>query len=109
MRNADLLFPDLLCFVVALEDRDPEAVCGDLKLAGQEFPCPADRLALEIVAEGEVAEHLKEGAVTGGLADAFDIGCADALLAGGHADIGRDCLTEEEFFQRRHAGVDEQQ
>jgi len=47
--------------------------------------------------------------VAGGLADALNIGRADALLAGRHADIGRNSLSQKEFFERRHAGVDEQQ
>ena len=48
-------------------------------LAGQEFPAPFDRLVLEIIAEGPVAEHLEEGAVTG-VADLVDIAGADAFL-----------------------------
>ena len=42
-----------------------------------------DGLVLEVIAEGEVAQHLEEGAVAGGLADVLDIAGADALLAGG--------------------------
>ncbi len=65
-------------------------------------------LALEVVAEGEVAQHLEEGAVTGGLANVLDIAGADALLAGGNAVARRLLLAGEERLHRRHAGVDEQ-
>ncbi len=68
-----------------------------------------DRFLLEVVAEGEVAQHLKIGAVTGGLADILNVTGADALLAGGHAVTGRLLLAGEERLHGRHAGVDEQQ
>ena len=64
---------------------------------------------LEVVAEREVAQHLKEGAVAGGLADILDIAGADALLAGGDAASRRDLLTRKIRLQRRHARVDQQQ
>ena len=44
-----------------------------------------------------------------GLADALNVRGTDALLAGGDTDIGRNCLSEEELFERCHTGVDEQQ
>ena len=40
---------------------------------------------LEIIAEGEVAQHLKVGAVPGGLADILNVAGADAFLAGADA------------------------
>ena len=64
---------------------------------------------LEVVAEGEVAQHLKVGAVAGGLAHALDVRGADALLAGGDPGVGRGGLTQEVLFQRGHAGVDQQE
>ncbi len=36
-------------------------------------PSPGDGLFLEVIAEGEVAQHLKEGAVAGGVADVLDV------------------------------------
>ena len=64
---------------------------------------------LEIVAEGEVAQHLEVGAVAGGLADVLDIAGADALLAGGHTMAGRLFLSQEPLFHGGHAAVDQQQ
>ena len=75
---------------------------------GQKFPCPRNGLFFEIIAEGEVAQHLKEGAVAGSLAYVLQIACADALLAGSHACAGRDLLACEIGFEGSHARVDDQ-
>ena len=108
--NADLLVPDLECLVIVNVDGRIQAirVNADPLRTGQEFPAPVNGLALEVVAEGEVAQHLEEGAVTGGLANVLDIAGADALLAGGNAVARRLLLAGEERLHRRHAGVDEQ-
>ena len=42
-----------------------------------------DRLALEIVAEAEVAQHLEKGVVIGRAADVVDVAGPQAFLAGG--------------------------
>jgi hypothetical protein len=44
---------------------DPDAVAVEAQDLGGELPRPTDRLGLEVVAEGEVAEHLEEAEVTG--------------------------------------------
>ena len=51
-------------------------------LLGQELPRPMDRLALEIIAEAEVAQHLEEGVVIGRASDVVDVAGAQAFLAG---------------------------
>lgn len=51
-----------------------------------------DGLLLEVVAEGEVPEHLEEGAVTRGLAHLLDVEGAHALLVAGHAVAWRGLL-----------------
>ncbi len=56
---------------------------GTCEVLGEELPGPVDRLALEVVAEAEVAQHLEERHVPGGLADVLDVAGPDALLAGG--------------------------
>ena len=58
---------------------------GNLEGAGEELPGPVDRLALEVIAEAEVAQHLEERHVPRRLADVLDVAGADALLAGGGA------------------------
>ena len=42
---------------------------------------------LEVVAEGEVTQHLEECAVTGCLTDILDIAGTDALLASGDSCV----------------------
>ena len=109
-RDADLLVPDFERLVVVNVDGRVQAVGVDADpvRARQELPAPVNGLALEVVAEGEVAQHLEEGAVAGGLANVLDIAGADALLAGGNAVARRLLLAGEERLHRRHAGVDEQ-
>ena len=77
--------------------------------AGQKLPGPVDGLPLEVVPEGEVAQHLKVGAVAGGMADVLDVAGADALLAGGHPAAGGLLLPGEPGLHGGHARVDEQQ
>ena len=43
------------------------------QLAGDELPGERDRIALEVVAEREIAEHLEEGVVTRRMAHLFEI------------------------------------
>ena len=76
---------------------------------GQELPGPVDGVLFEVVAKGEVAQHLEIGAVAGGMADVVDVAGADALLAGGHPMAGRLLLAGEPGLHGGHAGVDEQQ
>ena len=63
---------------------------------------------LEIIAEGEVAQHLKISAVAGSLADIFNISGTDAFLAGADPVAGRLLFTLEVGLHRRHAGVNKQ-
>ena len=108
--DAAALGPDLIRLIVILIDRNIQLIHRQLQLFGDEFPCPAGGVLLEVIAEGEVAQHLEVGAVAGGLADVFDIGGTDALLAAGGAEaaVRQEFLAGEVLFQRRHAGIDEQ-
>ena len=117
LRDADHLMPDAEGLLVggrglvAGENGgvEPVWVQADPLRAGQELPGKRDGLGLEVVAKGEVAQHLKIGAVAGGVADVLDVAGADALLAGGHPAAGRHLLAGEPRLHRRHAGVNEQQ
>ena len=94
--DAHLVVPDVPGLVVgggglvAGKDRgiEPVGVQAHPLRAGQKLPGPVDGVPLEVVAEGEVAQHLKIGAVAGGLADVLDVAGADALLAGAHPVAG---------------------
>jgi len=64
---------------------------------------------LEVVAEGEVAVHLEEGAVAAGLADLLDVAGAHTLLHAGGTLPRRRLLAQEVGLERHHAGADEQE
>jgi hypothetical protein len=81
-RHADFLGPDVVGLVVLGIDRDRQLVLGQLVDFGQQFPGVLDRVALEVVAEAEVAEHLEEGVVTRRVADVLEV---VVLAAGAHA------------------------
>ena len=78
---------------VAFEDGDVELCWVDAEPLGrgEQLPGVGDGVALEVVAEGEVAEHLEEGVVAAGEADVFEVvvlaAGADALLRGGGAGV----------------------
>ena len=76
--------PDVGRLVVVEIDRDgqPVGVEPEPLLAGQKLPGPVDRLALEIVAEAEIAQHLEKRVVIGRAADVVDVAGAQAFLAG---------------------------
>ena len=103
MRDTDMVLPYLLCLIITLENCYPETVSRYLKGLGKEFPCPLDSLCLEVISEGEVAEHLEICTVTRCLSDALDVGSSDTFLAGSHSLVGRCCLAEEELLQRCHS------
>ena len=111
LRDADLVAPDVERLVVLfIHGRvQPLWVEADPVRARQKLPRPGDGFMLEVVAEGEVAEHLKIRAVARGLADVFNVAGADALLAGADAVARRLLIALEVGLHRRHAGVDEQQ
>jgi hypothetical protein len=68
--------PDVPGLVVVLIDGGIQAVGLQAHPfgAGEKFPGPGDGLVLEVIAEGEVAQHLEIGAVAVGLADVLDVG-----------------------------------
>ena len=84
LRHADVLGPDVVGLVVRVIDRDPELVLGQLVDPGQEVPREGDRLLLEVVAEGEIAQHLEERVMAGRVADVFEV---VVLAAGAHAAL----------------------
>ena len=103
------LDPDFQRLVVLNVHARIQARLGDFQHLGQELPRPRNRLLLEIIPEGEVAEHFKKRAVARGFAHVVDVQRAHALLAGGHALARGHALALEIGLERRHAGVDEQQ
>ena len=113
VRQAGDLLPELGRLVVVVVDGDQEPVLGQAELAGQELPGERDRALLEVVAEGEVAEHLEEGVVPRGVADVVEVvvlaAGAHALLAGGGAHVVALLQAGEDVLELHHAGVGEHQ
>jgi len=105
--------PDVGGLVVVGEDGDVEPVFVELEILGEKFPGVSDGFLLEIVAEGEVTEHLEEGVMASGAADVLEIvvlaASAHALLAGGGAHILALLVAEEAVLELVHAGVGEEQ
>ena len=107
--DADLLIPNGKGFLVVFIDGGVEPVRLQAHHLGQKFPTPGNGLVLEIVAKGEVAQHLKVSAVAGGLTDVLNVAGADALLAGADPAAGGLHLALEIGLHGGHAGVDQQQ
>ena len=63
-----------------------QALPIEREVLGQQLPGEQDRALLEIVAEGEIAEHLEEGVVARGVADIVEV---VVLAAGAHAFLRR--------------------
>jgi hypothetical protein len=96
-------------------DGHPETVRRnrEIALAGHELPGEANGVALEVVPEGEVAQHLEEGVVPLGMPHLLQIVVlptgADALLAGGGAVVLPMLLPQKGALELHHAGVGEQE
>jgi hypothetical protein len=112
-RHADFLRPDVVGLVVLVVDRGPQALLRQSVNLRQQLPRIADRLALEVIAEAEVAQHLEEGVVARGIADVFEIVVlatgAHAALGSRGADVRPPFLAEEDVLELHHAGIREQQ
>lgn len=114
-RHADFLGPDVVGFVVGGVDGDPELFLGQVQplLRRQEGPGEGNGIALEIVAEAEVAQHFEEGVVTRGVTDVFQVVVlatgTHALLAADSTRVGALLRTEEAVLELVHACVGEQQ
>ncbi len=105
--------PQLRGLVVLVEHGDQQLAGRQAQPLGQEAPGELDGAALEVLAEGEVAEHLEKGVVPGRVADVVQVVVlatgSHALLGRGQPGLGRRSASREVVLQRRHAGVDEQQ
>ena len=113
LRNAGDLLPQLLGFVVLAEDGDVQLVLRQAVVFGQQVPGKVDRFGFEVIAEGEVAEHLEERVVAARVADVLEI----VVLAAGANAFLRRCgarvvallLSKKDVLELVHAGVGEQQ
>jgi len=69
-------------------DGHPDAAGRQGEHAGDVLPGVGDGVALEVIAEREVSQHLEEGAVHRSESHLFHVVGAEALLAGGDAGCG---------------------
>ena len=112
-RHAHLLVPDLEGLVIGVIHGDPQLVGRQLEHAGQQLPGKGNRVALEVVAERPVAEHLEERVVARGVTHRVQIvvlaaGAQAALhVRGPH--VTRLFAAEKHVLERHHARVGEQQ
>ena len=86
-----------------------EPVAAAVLRTGDQIPGVPDRLGFEVVAEGEVAVHLEERGMPGGLADLVDVEGPNALLHACCAVERRRLSSGEVPLEGHHAGIDEQQ
>jgi hypothetical protein len=100
--------------LVVGEHGDRQLLLRQRELARHQRPGVLDRLLLEVVAEAEIAEHLEEGVMPGGVADIVEIvvlaaGAHAFLRGGGARRRGRPFLARKDVLELHHAAVDEQQ
>ena len=111
-REPDLALPESSRFVVADVHRDVQFLGGDAQPLGEQLPREEDRIALVVVAETEVAQHLQERAVASRAADVLDIalraGDAQAALHRHDPRSGRCDFAEESGHELFHPGDGEQ-
>ena len=79
----------------------------------EKFPCPVDRLCLEIVSETPVSEHLEHGVVTSVVTHRLEVvvlsAHAEALLAVCRPAELRCAVSEENVFELVHSGIGKHQ
>ncbi len=112
-RQADLVAPDRPGHLIVLVGRGRQPVGRDRHVDRQEVPGEVDRLALEVIPEAPVAEHLEEGVVAGRPADLLEV----VVLAGDAQDplvVDRPGVAPllgagQDVLELDHPGVREQE
>src|SRR5207253_10400910 len=111
LANADRS-PEAPRIIVNADYRDHEPIGRQRQRPRDELPRPRDRLFLEVVAEGEIPQHLEEGVMAGREADILQIvvlsSRADALLRGDGTLVVARLPSGEDVLELVHAGVREQ-
>ena len=117
--HPDLVTPDRESLLVAghgrraVEDRDPQAIDRNAVHLGEQLPAPGDRVTLEVVAEGEVAQHLEKGLVARRAPHLLEVvvfsGDAQALLRRRRADVLPLLAPREHVLELVHPRVREQE
>jgi hypothetical protein len=112
-RKADLLAPDVPGELVVGVRGRRKALSRDPEIDGQELPGPVDRLALEVIAEAPVAEHLEQRVVARRAADLLEVvvlaGDPEAALVVHGAVVAALLGPGEHVLELDHAGVREEE
>ena len=113
IRKAGDLLPQVRRLVVGVIDGDEKLILRQAEFLGNQVPGELDGERLEIVAEGEIPQHLEEGMVPGGIADIVEV---VVLAAGAHAFLRRRGAAVgplldagEDVLELHHAGIGEHQ
>ena len=85
--------------------RNPES----LFLVREDFKRPGDDLGAEIIADGEISEHLEERVMARGMADVLDVVRANGFLDVHDAAARRDFAPVEILLEPGDASVDPKQ
>ena len=109
LRDMHHILPDVIRLLIVYINRRIQTVRIQADTLGQELPCPWNRFLLEVIAEREVSEHLKEGTVAGCLTNILQVTGTDALLAGGDSASRRNLLSCKPWLHRCHSGIDNEQ
>ena len=107
-RDTDLLVPDIVRLIIFQINGRIQSVRIQSDDLGQEFPRPVQCFSLEVISEGEVAQHLEECSVAGCLADVLNISGTDALLTGGDPFSRGSLRACKPGLHRSHSCIDQQ-
>src|SRR5688500_10345201 len=111
--QADLVAPDGARLLVVLVRRGRQSVARYAICLGEQLPRPVDRLALEVVAEAPVAEHLEERVMARGPADLLEVvvlaGHAQAALVVDRPLVAARFAAGQDVLELDHARVAEEQ
>ena len=105
--------PQFMRLVICAEYFGVEPLLRKFPDSGEQFPRPANRLPLAVIAERPVAEHFEERMVIRVAPDFFEIvvsaGDADALLRVRRARVVARSHAEEHVLKLVHPGVGKEQ
>ncbi len=97
----------------SFEDRDIELFLRKSVYLREQLPRPLDRLLLEVVAEGPVAEHLEHGVMVGIVPHLVEVVVfprnTQTLLCVGHTRIFRRAVAQKNILELVHARIGKHQ
>ena len=77
---AAIVMPGIISLLIIRIYSDIESIFIEFDDFRQKFPCPMNSFLLEVVAEGEIAEHFKKCMVTRSTTYVFKVPCAHTFL-----------------------------